>query len=608
MKRQRILGFLLVTAALVFGSLELIARLVEHVRTPADEQSGVAGQNADAVPALAFQKIFSSYLSDVTVFGQSYRRPINVDRPGQLFERNKPTGQLRIVVLGASQAGALGLSDAAGYVRQLETFLRQRHPDRDIRVINLSRTGYASAQLALVAKKTLAAIQPDLVVGLFGHNERLDVKVYAEQGRVPPEALALNRALRRNSALVRLIAPRHPAPLGQGDKPLPRLVSDPAWDAFWVARLERAVRDIAAESRRVGAQFVLCTEPANLAYISVREWWWAEDYESDPRLIEARHWLRYGDPGRAVTLLADYAAAKPGPAAEVLWATALRVAGDDKSAKTHFTAALALLESASGITPEQYYYLSVLARLGLGEIDRAREIAQGVASSGANRQIRTGVIGLALQASGVSEEARRMLERARDEDNLAVRAPGKLKEIYRLLGQQIGLKFFDLDEALAATCPGRIPAWDLFIDYCHLNPVGQIRVAGILLPLIERELGLAPDVDNPADAAERLLLDSLFRRQRDFAEFDKWLGVNDDLIAISNEKIDSHPENYTAAPRDAAGACFMGNYQAENVTGEANVTRAAEEYRRALSIDPTFRPAQSNLDHLRQLYRNGIFP
>jgi tetratricopeptide (TPR) repeat protein len=619
MRRRRKTLYMLLAVIVVLVALEAAARLVERVRsrarsaspsaTPAD-QNRIAGENADAVPLLAFQQIFDRYLATVDIRGRGYMRPDNVDRGGQLFERIKPPGQQRVVILGGSQAGAMGLSDGASYARYLERFLRARHPDRDIRVINLARTGYSSQHHVLIAKKTFAEIKPDLVLAVIGNNERLDIKAYTQQKRAPADAVALNRALRRNSALVRLLTPRRAAPeaVGEGGRPLPLLVNDPAWEAFWVARLERSVRSLADECRAVGAKLVLCQEPSNLEFVDVREWWWAENYESDPRLIESRHWLMYGKPRRALELLESWAKDRPGPKAELLLGKAWRAVGDRAKAEEHYRETIRLLETTPHIQPEVYMFLNLQARAALGEAERVRTMALDYRGSEIGQTGRLGVIGLVLLAAGLNKEAHDVFVQARDQDNLAIRSTGTNTKVLHLLSDQLHLSFRDLDEEFSNTCADRICGWDTYLDYCHFNPMGHVRLAGLLLGLVEKELGLPSVAGNPAPETERSLYAALRGRERDFPELSRWLGVDDTITALSNEHIVPGASKYRSDPRDPTSLCFEADFLIDSMASPEDLLRAVSIYERALKLDGHFAAAQANLDLLRARFGDAVSP
>jgi len=100
-----------------------------------------------------------------------------LDLRGQSVLNEKPADEVRIVFLGGSALGGWGLPTSASAVGIVERLLREASPGKKIRVLNLSRTGFGSAQLAWVFEQVAQQLQPDLVVTVMGNNERLDVAV-----------------------------------------------------------------------------------------------------------------------------------------------------------------------------------------------------------------------------------------------------------------------------------------------------------------------------------------------------------------------------------------------------------------------------------------------
>jgi len=622
MQIRRRLLFALIVLALALAGLELGARLFERRAKPTvpaeppAEPSETLPQLVTDVPTdadspLQFQQLYESYLYPSDLPGPPQWMLFELDRPGQTFEREKPPEQLRIVILGASQAGALGLSDSAGYARQLERLLRARHPRRDIRVIALARTGYASPQLAFLARKTLATIKPDLVLAIFGHNERLDIKAYSYEDKVPPEVLAFSRTLRRTSALVRLLAPsrpKKPVDLPPGGQALPLMKNQQVWDSFWVGRLERSLEAIHEETQRVGSELILCFPPSNLAYAVYREWWWAEDFQENQDLVRARHWLRYGLPERAKQHLLKYAEQHPGPAAHWLLGRTEQAIGNREAAVAHWETCRQLLETTPNLHPEIYLYLSVQVLNALGRSKQAQNLVQGYMMTENDHGGRASVIGLVLRSVGRTKEARELLEKSRNFDELAIRANHNVRETMRYCAERWDSPFLDLDALLAETLPDRINDWRLFIDYCHLNPQGHARLAGVLVKQVESLLKLRPRVNIDPFRPARDIEKSLQKRTHDFPEADRWLGVCNSMWKISDEETVGDNCLFEPPFDDPLTLCFVANRKVEILATTTSIHEAIALYRQALSIDPDFSPAKRNLELLKKRFGEAVFP
>jgi hypothetical protein len=603
--RRRVI-FALIACAAVLLSIEAVVRLAERSRTRRDVAPVSPPVDADSV--LSFQRTDREILIPSDLPDPVRWTFDNLDRPGQLVRVEKPAGQLRVVILGGSQAGALGLSDGASYARLLENFLRERHPNRDIQVINLAMTGWAAAQHAFLAETLFPRLKPDLVLAIFGHNERLDVKALTAAGRSPPELLAVSKALQRNSALARLLKPTRDAVPSAPGRPLPEWNRDPAWDSYWLARLERSAKRIAVAARRNGARLVVFFPPSNLLYDQPREWWWAGETDQDRRVIRARHWLRYGRPDEALALLGQYHQEKNDLASALTLGLAAHEAGRSDLAREPLRQAARGLDSELQIADDRYAYLMIRALLGAGEEARARSMLDGWRQQPGSRPRRDALLGAALLAAGRPADARPLLAAARDEDPEAIRADAAVRATLRHVAEQQKVPFRDLDAALAATCPDALCGWDVFFDYCHLTPIGHLRVAGLLLPVVEKELRLAGPPADPAPNRERELRAALQGRDRDFPELTRWLGVCDEMWQLSEERLDDHTCRPPFDESDPTALCFAGNRELQGAVLVRNVESAAHYYQRAGELNPSFSAGEENLRYLRSFTALDTLP
>ena len=596
-------------AAVVAGLLVLegAAKLVESLGTSREDEI-VDRFAVDSV--LPFQNIDRQFLVETELGGRAGWIFSGVDQANQWVVRDKPPGQVRVVILGGSQAGGMGLAAEVSYARRLQKWLRERHAERDIQVINLAVTGYAAAQHAYLVRHVLPQLQPDLVLALFGHNERLDVKAMVAEGMAPPRMIETTDSLQRHSALARLLSPnrRETDETPQAGRPIPATHLDPQWQAFWSNRLTRSLQTIADTVRGLGAELIVCHPPSNLAFFEVRDWWWFDHLQLDPRLVRARHWLLYDRPEKAVDLIREVFRERRDAALELLLGLALTQAGRPEEAGSHLRAAVRLLEQDPKVPPEKFLWMMVQARTALGERERAASMVHEWIRETGELSGRQGVVGLSLRAIGESERAAKVLAASRDHHDMAFRADRNVRLILQRAAERNGLLFVDLDRAFATACREGICGFDMFIDYCHLTPVGHVRMAGLLLRLVEERLGLSSPAPDPAPAAEKELWAALRNRERDFPEIEQWLGVCDEIWQISDERLNDERCRLPEDAEDPISLVYRGNMELQNLAGSENITRAVEYYRQALAVDPDFAPALGNIEWIENYVNISVAP
>jgi hypothetical protein len=126
---------------------------------------------------------------------------VNPDLPYQTFSELKRPGELRVFLLGSSQAMGspyvhqhmnilssrlLGLPNEGGLATWLRRYLQAVFPGRPVTVINAARGGGDLEAAVAVLREVLAAGRPDAVVLLEGNNERAAPSMDKE--RLRPEA------------------------------------------------------------------------------------------------------------------------------------------------------------------------------------------------------------------------------------------------------------------------------------------------------------------------------------------------------------------------------------------------------------------------------------
>ena len=93
----------------------------------------------------------------------------------QTFLASKPPNGYRIFVLGGSSAYGFPRDAGSTFSGQLETLLRESHPDRQIEVVNAAGVSYGMRRVRRVAKELLRH-QPDLLIVYSGHNEFVEAR------------------------------------------------------------------------------------------------------------------------------------------------------------------------------------------------------------------------------------------------------------------------------------------------------------------------------------------------------------------------------------------------------------------------------------------------
>ncbi len=95
---------------------------------------------------------------------------LRVSAPDYELPRAKPSGQLRVAVLGGS-AVEIATTFETTLPGSLKTLLRKEYPGRDIEVINAGIQSSVSRQSLIHLMFTMADYEPDIVVLYDGHND-----------------------------------------------------------------------------------------------------------------------------------------------------------------------------------------------------------------------------------------------------------------------------------------------------------------------------------------------------------------------------------------------------------------------------------------------------
>jgi len=99
----------------------------------------------------------------------------------------KPGGQYRIMILGDSSAFGFRVKNRETFGAVLSRMLKQKYPDRDIRLINSAVAGYTTYQAAVFMKEKGWEYSPDIIIIAFNNDSQSEWKQDVE--RAPPAPL-----------------------------------------------------------------------------------------------------------------------------------------------------------------------------------------------------------------------------------------------------------------------------------------------------------------------------------------------------------------------------------------------------------------------------------
>ncbi len=594
-----------------------------------------------------------------------------LDLGGQSVLRDKPEDEIRIVFLGGSAVGGWGLPIGATAVGIVERLLDRASPDQRVRVLNLARTGFGSAQLAWVLEQVGPALQPDLVVTVMGNNERLDVaaSVYARQddpaeverltgfGASDRDSAATGTSLEapwlqklfEHLALARLLRGKvEPLaavvlPAGDGggevDVVMPlrdKLKYPEKIDHFALARLEQTLGSLAATSQALGAQLLVNTVPVNVRYNSSEHEWFffgPEQFRSEP--YRTAHWAYYYDaPKAGAAAMRERLAEVPDElSARLLLGHFLKVSGQLEEATGHLQQVIDALDASanqsqqgSGIewsSETQLMYAWAVRELH-GTEAAVELVAPWIRSWREERHRNMGTdtcpVSNLLYYAGDVDAARSEYQDCLL-DAYYYRAGPAINGQLLQLAERLGAERYDLAADVAGRSPGQLPGYELFLDYCHYNPRGNLLVGHLLAARIAAVLGLAGELETPESALQRYDTRRA-GRITDLPELDEWVGANFDVTYLTSDR---HGENSHFVRTGEAGSAlakvFQGN---EFATGRYRcfgqcechcsprfgmrshheelpdaAAQAARLYRQAFEQDPGLAAAMSNIEDLR---------
>jgi len=398
------------------------------------------------------------YIENYRFLWQFYSRKTNLRPNPFAVAIQKPTGAVRIVVLGESAAAGTP-EPAYNFGRILGRMLRHEFPQKQIDVINAAMPGINSHIILPVAEDCLR-LQPDLFVVYTGNNEA--VGLYApgpRSGWLTPH-LHLLRALQwvRATRLGQLMEPwlvhlqSEAAPAEAQDENFfleHRVAADDPRRAAVYNNFRANLVDICRAARKANTPVALMTVPVNL-----------------------RDCPPFGSLHRAGLSKADEAAWQ----AQYDAGTEAEALGQYTNAIRKYTAAAALDDHFA-----ELHYRLARCHDAIGEFDKTRE----------------------------------EFIRARDWDALQFRTDSRIDAIIRQTASEFakdGVRLVDTERAFAESEPAehQAPGSRLFHDHVHLNFDGDYLLARTLLPAVldalKPSLGTAanPEILSEEACAARL--------------------------------------------------------------------------------------------------------
>lgn len=573
----RRIGFAALATGLGLLVLEGGARIVERARPsePVEARSPLAFQQLPATPLLRPVEGFP---------GWRVPAPGLIDDPS-LVVPPKEMDELRIVVLGGSAVGGWSVARGATFPAVLGDALDG--VGGPVRVLNLGRIGYATPQLAWAWEQLAPELEADLVVVVAGNNELHDLSVAAEAAGGARGPL-LRRELFRRSALARLLRPPRPVhgePDGRpgvGEQAPPDDPPDAEeLERYAHGRLRRSLRRIARATEDVGAGLLLATVATNHRYRPTEHpWsWLPDDAWADDDVRFAWFALQYGEPGRGVAALAD----RQDDTGRLL--TALLMAAN-RDADEAAALALPLAAAADRLPADpdraRFWLQAVRLASGLGPAREAvREGLDRVVPHPGPRGAcdRADLLWIAEMPEARSAYAACRAKAGR------YRADDTLNAVIARTAEELDVPLVDLAGAAVARAPRGVPDYDLFYDYCHYTPRGNVWVGHLLAARVARmwELPAPPS----AALAERGFVTRFADRTRDEEIYGDWVGVSADVSAVASlrygDGVILHDEG---EPGTAEQALFAGNRLADrgSVAQLGWLEAAADSWCRGLAI------------------------
>lgn len=527
------------TSRLRKAALQLGLSLVALIAVELALRAAGVGPDIGDDPYVGFDGVVRLYAPDpdepgLLVTAEGRRNHFNVQR----FAAEKPAGVRRVFCVGGSTTYGRPYTDVVSFPGWLRELLPLVDPDTAWEVINAGGVSYASYRVAVVVDE-LTAYEPDLVVIYTGHNEFLEERTYGEVRDTSGLLLGLGAAL-RDTALFTLArravgtAPREVERFELGAEVETILDGSVGLEAF--ERDDELAAGVAAHYRDSLERMVLASRAAGaevLLVVPASELADCAPFKSEPDMIESVELLN----GLSLDGVE----------------TSLHVEEADRHPR------------AAGV---QY----LLGRDLLADVRAGRRPRADLAA------------------------ARALLERARDEDIVPLRATSALQSIVRDVAERLDVPLLDaveVTDALAERLTGiDIPGAEVFLDHVHMTPEAYREVAlGVIDTLVDS--GWLRQRDDwraalPAVVARveaSLSTEDHVRALSRLAAVLDWAGKSDEAARHTARAVE------LSGGGDAMSLWLLGNTQLD--TGD--LAAAIDAYARALDVDPDYTEAHLNL-------------
>jgi len=552
----RRLLFSLVPAALAVVGAEVLAQQVERAR-------GRTALSYEALSPVQFQAL---PLGDEVPWGT---RPFGVsgvavvseswaDLDGQGWPDERGDDELRIVFVGGSALGGWGVPPPALHTGIVQRLLDDALPDRRVSVLNLGMTGWSSTQLRWTVDQVLPRLQPDLVVTLMGNNERMDIANALRLADGDVDSVLAARDRHRRFALQRLRVRPGDVDRGAAPQGMPQLNDLPAldrWDGWVQARTERSIGFLRRRTRQMGAELLVSSVPVNHRYHRLgHEWWFLGEERFGAEAYRTAQWaLRYGAPQAAVEAMRAGLLDHPddGGAHLILAEATERLGGDPRPPAR---AALQSLDNEVARVWATRLADGTEAATALArEAHQRARAAEGVAFVECSTADLFWYAGARAEAAPIFERCLlpRMLYRADSATNETLRRAAGAK----------GAGFLDLDAVARGHSDAGVPDFDLFYDYCHYSPRGNVLAGHALAAGIAQHLGL--ELELPSVAAGLAAHDAgRAGRLVDRYELAEFAGVEFDVTNLVALRPDPQRDSRRGPPDDPQQGLFAANRNA----------------------------------------------
>lgn len=359
----------------------------------------------------------------------------------QQFPVNRPQGSALVFCLGGSSVYGYPHGAAFAFPARLEAALRVTHPEHQVYVVNQGGMSYGSARLRLLADQ-LMSYHPDIVVIYTGHNEFIEAD--AAQVGAPGGAFDIASRPVRRLAMYRLVE---------------RLLAPALPSAERLADSEFGIDVRRREVRAVQGHEVI--EAA---------------HRLSANLSEIVHLVRKGGATPLLcTVASNLADWRP-----------------ENSAMAPDLPPITVLDIATHVARARSLTADDRPAAAVDELHQALALDPGYAALSfdtARQERRVGNI----------EEAAALYTRARDDDPTPIRAPSAFNAAVRDVAAATGSELVDVERAFASAAPDGIPGRREFLDYCHPSAEGHEFIARLLLPRVERALGLPATTSPPLE-------------------------------------------------------------------------------------------------------------